>query len=455
MTPRAGGVALASAVLLTIAAAVLGGGSLDTPLRCAAVELCALPALFLGLGGVSRGGWRRSPAALVILAAVIAIPVLQLVPLPQQLWERLPGRSLARQALSLAGLPTPWLPLTIARAETVRCLLALTAPVAMFLIALRLEAAALPKLIGIWIGLAVAGLFLGAMQIASHRPDALAFYREAVPGAFVGFFANRNHFATFLLALIPLAALLFDVRERGALGWLGALFLPSAVIGLAAIQSRAGVVLAIPALAGAVAVWLVGREPRRDDSAGPNSRMQMIAAGSVVVALIGIASFRLSPLVQRFRLRGVAEGRFDAWPHVIRAAESYLPFGAGVGAFSRAFQLVEPLSFAGGDPFPHAHNEFLEVWLETGWFGPAVLAAFLGWAALTVRRAASGPERTARAAAIAAATSVGVILAHATVDYAMRTLAVATLFAFSCGILARTARSPATNRNSGVMTNVS
>jgi O-antigen ligase len=127
------------------------------------------------------------------------------------------------------------------------------------------------------------------------------------------------------------------------------------------------------------------------------------------------------------------EARFAAWPTVVQAAWSFMPLGAGVGAFERVFRAAEPLGLVGPTFFNHAHDEYLEIWLETGVVGPALVAAFAVWFALaSVRAWRRGGEPLARGASV----GVGLILAQSVVDYPLRTETVACLFAFACGCLA-------------------
>jgi len=89
---RAQGAALTwSSWGLIAAAALLGGASRENPLRLAAVGLIALVPLCLALGQTT---WSRAPSAwtfaLAILALAIAIPLVQLIPLPPAVWTRLP-----------------------------------------------------------------------------------------------------------------------------------------------------------------------------------------------------------------------------------------------------------------------------------------------------------------------------------------------------------------------------
>ena len=100
--------AIAAAVLLAFSF-ILGGASRDHALRLALVELAALPLLLIaGSRLIKSGLWREHRFALGLLGAVVAIPVIQLIPLPPQVWTGLPGREEMALALELAGLRPGW-----------------------------------------------------------------------------------------------------------------------------------------------------------------------------------------------------------------------------------------------------------------------------------------------------------------------------------------------------------
>ncbi|MEO0871819.1 MAG: hypothetical protein AAFY19_07645, partial [Pseudomonadota bacterium] len=117
---------MALAALLLVAMA-LGGGGVRYGLMNLMVQLTAL-----GLIAVYRdaflGFWRNAPRLLTILVAVsLAIPILQLVPLPSGVWTSLPGRSLAAEARAAVGA-SGWAPASLDAARTLVALSGLIVP---------------------------------------------------------------------------------------------------------------------------------------------------------------------------------------------------------------------------------------------------------------------------------------------------------------------------------------
>ena len=106
----------------------------------AVVQLAALPLLAWALfkltpSQLGRGGqW-----AIVLLCAIIAWPLLQLIPMPPSLWSGLPGRGEIASAYEAAGMTLPWLPISLYPTATWLGLLSLVPATAVFLAMLSLE----------------------------------------------------------------------------------------------------------------------------------------------------------------------------------------------------------------------------------------------------------------------------------------------------------------------------
>lgn len=426
-------VAIAAAILLALSF-VFGGASREHALRLALVELAALPLLVLSANRLLRTGlWREHRFALALLGLFTAIPLIQLIPLPPFLWTALPGRADMVLALQLAGIQPGWAPITVTPDLTWQSALAILPPAAMFMAVLGSSHAQTARMMWFYLAGAVVAVLLGAAQLASGGTQ-LYFWATTAAGSVTGFFANRNHLATLLLSCLPFAAVFGAAvlrrrsDERLPL-WFGALFMGLVVIGLAAIRSRAGVILFGPiAVAGMLAAWIAAGRGRP----GPG----LIALTGGVAAAIGVvAVLALPPILARFDVQSAPEGRFEGWPVVADAADAWLPLGSGIGSFDAVYRSVEPLEQLDPTFFNHAHNEYLETWLEAGWPGVALIIAFLVWYGRRLWAAwKAGPSRE-RDLQRAASIALLAMLAHSAVDYPLRTAALAVLFALCAAIL--------------------
>lgn len=438
-------VAIATVSLLALSFA-FGGASREHALRLALVELAALPLLVLAVTRLIEGGAVKSHRlAFGLLAAAAALPVVQLIPLPPAVWTSLPGRSELVLALELAGLQPGWSPLTFTPDLTWWSALALLPPAAAFAGMLVIQEPWRSRLIWVVLGATVAGILLGGAQLISGG-ERLYPWETTSAGVVSGFFANRNHLATLILSATPFAVVLGAGRLRrrgGNVGiWLSALFLGLALVGLAVVRSRFGVLLFGPMLgASLLAAWIASGRSRP-----PAALLGLVGTAAVAAALV--AGLALGPIMARFDT-GTPELRFERWSMVAEAAGPYLPLGTGVGSFDAVYRAHEPLEQLDSTFFNHAHNEYLETWLEAGWPGVALIIAFLVWyARRTWATWVTPPSRTAdlgRAASIA----VGVMLLHSIADYPLRTAALAVLFALCCALLETAGTIPGTSRRAG------
>lgn len=415
-----------------IVAFLFGGASRQHELRLAVVELAALPLLVISaLSLLKAPQWPASRLFMGLLAGLLALPLLQLIPLPPAIWTGLPGRGDMVLALELSGITPGWSPITLTPDKTWRSFLALLPPTAMALGVLATPSSARRQLIVLLLTLVVIAVVLGAVQLASGG-ERFYPWQTTNAGAVVGFFANRNHMATLCLAALPLATALFARalrnRDRSTVDiWLSLALIALLIIAVGAIRSRMGVLLLGPVLiASMAAAWLA-------NGRGRPSPLLLLLAGVAAVSVIVLANFAIAPLLARF---GGGDGaRFENWTYIVEAAGRYAPLGSGIGSFDAVFRSVEPLSRLDNTYFNQAHNDYLETWLETGWPGMALLGLFAVWFARRAWTAWRASATTERDLQRGASIAILAILAHSSVDYPLRTATMATIFALLCAVL--------------------
>jgi len=427
-------VALATLALLAFSF-VFGGASRDHELRLALIELSALPLLVLAVSRLARGEpGRPTPLALGLVLAACALPLVQLIPLPPAIWSHLPGRAQLVLALDLAGVAQHWNSLSLTPDRTWRSFLALLPPVAMFLGALACPREIRLKLLRLVLFGTAAALVLGTLQMLSGG-DQLYPWETTDAGNFVGFFANRNHMATLCLVSLPFAVvfgsriLRTGSRHDQPAFWLASIYVLAVVVALGVIRSRTGVALLAPVLGGSViAAWVASGRGR------PRWPLIATVAGASLLVIV-LAVFAIGPVLERFDSTGAREGRFENWPVIAAAADTYLPLGSGIGSFDSVFRSVEPLERLQAAFFNQAHNDYLETWLEMGWPGAALIITFLVWFVRRSWTAWKGEVSTEGDLQRAASLAIAVVLLHASVDYPLRTETLAVTFALLCAVL--------------------
>lgn len=415
------------------ASLLLGGATHGEALSSGLARAAAIPLFAIALWRLGETGLRPGLAwPLAVLVLTVLIPIAQLIPLPPSVWTELPGRAPVAEGFRTAGLPAPWLPISLSPSGAWDALLSLLPPAAMFLAVINLDERARRGLTLIVIGVALAATVFGVAQVASGQDSALRLYSVTNVDSAVGFFANRNHHAALLFISLPLTAywLAFsEARSRGARAVymiIAAGLLVIFLVSLGVTRSRAGVALgAVAVLASAVLLWFSSATPR------------VVPVLLVALLLVGgglVASFALEPLLQRFQ-DPTAEARLTLLPNLIAAAKTYFPIGSGLGSFVPVYQLYEQPATMTAQYINHAHDDYLELLIETGVFGVTVLGLFLLWFAWASLKSAFAPSGRDADLQRVAAIVVLLLLAHSALDYPMRTVAISVVFALACALL--------------------
>ncbi len=276
------------------------------------------------------------------------------------------------------------------------------------------------------LGLAVAALYgcyqgyVGVEVVASQQDLTL---NKDMPGRIYAFFDNPNNFAEVLVLLTPLTgALTLNARSwRGRLLGLVALGLDIAAIGLTYSRSSwLGLVLA-------VVIFLVLMDWR------------FLPA----MVVLGLAAIPILPesILNRILTIGNMEDssaryRLAIWEDTGRLLKDYGLTGTGLGndVMGRVFRHY-PTLYDGNYPI-HTHNNYLQMWGETGFFG---LLAFLGLLLGQIKeglRAFRRADKALRRILAAALGSFVGILAVSVVEYTWFYPRNMFLFWFLFGVIA-------------------
>jgi hypothetical protein len=408
-------------VVATLALAPLALGSVTESAFIPLLAMC------FGVGGVSwaRGHVRRTlgedvpevPLARVLLA-FHALVLFQLVPLPPFLLRRLSPGSFAHYYDRLLLPIARFWPISVNPADTVRGLFFLAGYSLLFGAVFREfgDARWRRRLAYMVIVVGLLMTLVGLVQSAYGTKAIYGLIHTIYDWAIFGPYVNRSHFAGYIIMAIPLAVafaiealagLRRQWRSRRRRSWLvlgepeaNAFVRRSAeavmlVVGLIASQSRGGVV----AFAASMAALPF------------TSRHRRAAVGVVLlVALLAVPWLGLGDIVKGFESRGIQASRVDMWRDMLPMFPSFPLLGSGFNAFGTAYapyQTIWRTDFIG-----QAHDEYLQVLLDTGLVGFGLFAVIVG--------------RTLAAAALAASRSAfgvglfGALLAlavHALVDF--------------------------------------
>ncbi len=427
-------------VLVGAAIALGGGGTVNPQTELILQVLTAIVLIPLFASPRWQKGLGHVPLAIRLLAGlVLVLPVLHLVPLPPSIWQGLPGREIERQSLALIGAENTWMPLSMAPARTFASLLAMICPVLLMMQVSRLSVRGRNWLCITIIGAGVVSLLLGALQLSHTAGWNWSPYSHISEGYLVGFQANRNAQADFLLyAMLALgvvvATRLSDGRHH-ALTWAVFLFLfISFLIGLLMTGSRTGIALILPTLATlGLMLWPTLQ----------NRKAALLWLGGIFgVVITGAAAVSQLQSVQKVadRFFLTKEARWDLWSDTWFAIQQVWPYGSGIGTIVPMLEAAEQLDVVDTTRPVRAHNDWLEWYMEAGVPGLIVLGII---AILLCALAARGlmtsfrPNgNVGRRAQVLFGCGVMVICAlHSVMDYPLRSMALAALTAMAVAFL--------------------
>ena len=385
-----------------------------------------------GLGSIPRAAW-------LIGLMVVLLPVLQLVPLPPSIWQGLPGRAVEVQSLAAIKAEQAWMPLSMAPARTFASLLAMIFAVLLMLQVSRLSLRGRNWLCGTIVACGLLSLILGVLQLSHTAGWDWSLYSQFSRGYLVGFQANRNAEVDFLLIALLALGVLATVRladgRNHALTWFGFIigFL-AFTVGIFMTGSRTGIAILMPTLVLLlIMIWPALRNRRK--------ALQWIGGSVAAGGLTTILLLQL-PAVQKViaRFYVTKEARWDLWADTGYVISQVWPMGSGIGTIAPMLEAAERLDVVDQSRPVRAHNDWLEWTMEGGAPGLVLLGlviALLGLlvvkAIIEITRSGAAPGR--RAQVIFACGLMLIVALHSIVDYPLRSMSLAALFAVAAAFL--------------------
>jgi O-antigen ligase len=356
-------------------------------------------------------GWRdpRVRWIAMAIAVVVAVLAMQLIFLPSWLIARLsPGVDRFFRLFEIGYHPAALHALSLAPGATAVDLIGTTALGLLLLGAARaMRVVTVDWLASQVMGLGVAVAIIGILQKALGPADHVlvyGFWKPLEGGNPFGPFINRNHFAGWMVMVLPLvAAYSFGLAQRSARndvsgvgGWMrwggsveGNRYLlvssSALVMGVALVltQSRSGMVslaVALAALGGFV-------------FANVRGRWRVVAMTYLAVVIVAAVVWAGADLVAVRFGRAPAEisGRLSAWRDTVRIVRDFPIFGAGVGAYGQAMLVYQ--SGSRELMYAEAHNDYLQLLAEGGALLAGAVLAFVAVCVAGIRnRLRSGQD---------------------------------------------------------------
>lgn len=403
--------------------------------------LFAAWALASGVGQASRPPFSATArGSLMLWIAWLSWIGLQLVPMPAQLLQELSPRSFGYHENIRQLHESPLYTLSIAPTHTAAALLDSAALFSVYCLSLLLASS--QKRIRILLsvvffsGLAQA---LYGIHMAATGMEYGFFEKKLYGiGSATGTFFNRNHFAAYLeiagsagigLVLMDLGRWTGGSWRSYFTGFVDLLFsakfrtrvlLVIVVVGIVMSRSRMGNVAFFSALSltGLIYVLL-----RMRTSLLP--ALFLFFSFALVDLWVVSQWFGLDKVVERIEQTDIErEQRPLVLQDLLPAMEAYALTGAGMGTFAQAYSPFRSIEVHGY--YDHAHNEYAEFIVETGWPGLGILALLVAVHLVHAIRILILRRRSIYAgAAFACLMSSIAILIHATTEFMLRMPAVA------------------------------
>lgn len=402
------------------------------------VVACAAALLTLKYEHFAGRGW-----LIAGFSSIILLCLLHLIPLPPKVWQSLPGREIVTEIEKLAGLGDVWRPLTLMPMNGWHALASLITPLAVLLLGFQLQKDDLYRLLPLLIGLAAISGFVGLLQVIGDPKGPLYLYRITNNGAAVGLFANRNHAAVLLASLFPMLAVYASIsmgtvdqqRMRQFVAVAAGIVLVPLIL---VTGSRAGMLMAVPALAAAAFLYrkpAEGRAVRWGDTGFRLGAVHVISAAVVISLVLLTILYSRAEAWDRLFQQSVADDlRDDFWGVGLQMIGQNFPFGSGIGSFVEAYQMAEPATYLNASYVNHVHNDWLEVAL-TGGLPVMVISSvaiffFIKRTIALLRR--NDADRRAVKVARLASVLITIIALASFVDYPLRTPIMLAVFAILC-----------------------
>lgn len=419
----------------------------DSPIPLMLLQWGALLIFVLMIMG-GTGFRQLSRIHLIAVISILLLPILFLIPVPQNIWFMLPGRGNYLDVLNTYTTDgtVHWRSISVVENATEYAFWILLPPVVVYVAAINLDKNNLQRLIYIVIGMAVFQAILGLMQFGQGAGSALYFggeYGYASGGA-SGTYRNRNHLAGLLEMIFPIVLALLATKMGHSGGykshrdrsWRQRLnFLPSirghqaVIYGLIAVllilaliftKSRTGIVLAMVGLL--LSLFAFFRRLGGGNVYG-------IYGTAVAIVIVLAVEIGLAPVLDRFSQDPMQDLRWTIFSTSMEGIGNFSPMGSGPGTFPSVYpwyQLQEVNGF-----ITRAHNDYLEWIFEGGFFAATVLLGLLflyfrNWKVLWIK----DPWETYRFIQVGAGIGILLILLHSFVDYNLHKPANAIYFAF-------------------------
>ena len=353
---------------------VLGGSGVDGLFWHGLLQVAAATGLaILSLSWPKNLKLGAAKLPILILSSFGFIAALQCIELPVALWSAIPGRDSVALGFVELGISNPAMPFSLDVESTMATVPYLLIPLFVLTLGIRVGSARLSNLASWFVTLmASAIVLLGLLQVLVAPDFDLYLYEFSNRGFPVGPFANANHFACFLLMSIPFAIHLIQKYTAVSLNSDASIALSVfliavlllLLIGIVAAGSVAVYLMTVPVLIIASVVTWSAKITKR----GRRWSIAVIGVSMIVSCALVLSS----PIIGELGVTILEDGplsRYRIWDITLDGTMTYWPMGSGIGTYHSVIPLFEDRAAVTSTYVARAHNDYLQLVMETGLVG--------------------------------------------------------------------------------------
>lgn len=412
-----------------------------TSLALMTIELLGITLLLIIFWGNLAKGRLEKPIGWFLFGSLLCA-LAYLIPLPQAIWEQLPGRAFYAEHLGwLDNNSSTWdyQALSLIPIRTIAGLLALLAPLALFLTAISLPARKVTWLILVLLLTAFSQAILSMGQYFIQDQD--LFFRVWSSGVPLGTYINQNHFVAFMEMVEPLAIglMMMAILSQNLSTTLKIIL--ATLFGLISLAltftpllttSRMGAALLILSIL--LSFWAMTTPEIRKKVAAPIFALRFVLLILAIVIQLNVLQ-QIVTITYADRLvpqAALGDLRWVLYSTTFEAIQNFFPFGSGPGTTPQVYQLYQPTTI---NLFVnHTHNDFIELMLDMGVLGLLIICLLMffyirHWQQLW-------QDKSSGFKLLQTGAGVGILLAllYSLTDFGLHTPANAIFFAFLLGV---------------------
>ncbi len=412
-----------------------------TSLALMTMELIGIALLLIIFWGNLAKGRLEKPLGWFLVGSLLCV-LAYLIPLPYVVWEQLPGRIFYAEHLDwLDNNSSAWSyqGLSLIPIRTIAGLLALLAPLALFLTAISLPARKVTWLILVLLLTAFSQAILSMGQYFIQDQD--LFFRVWSGGVPLGTYINQNHLVAFMEMVEPLAIGLMMMAILSQNLGITLKIILATLFGLISLAltftpllttSRMGAALLIVSIL--LSFWAMTTPEIRKKVAAPIFALRFVLLIlAIVIQLNVLQQIVTITYVDRLAPQAaLGDLRWVLYSTTFEAIQNFFPLGSGPGTTPQVYQLYQPTTI---NAFVnHTHNDFIELMLDMGIFGLLIICLLMFFYIRRWRQL--WQDKSSGFKLLQTGAGVGILLAllYSFTDFGLHTPANAIFFAFLFGV---------------------